>query len=73
MLARVLDDLLRMSEGKEHASSLADLKDMQLQRQIKIKQTNTDSKDYRPSKLQWLKMRAGVLVLTCQKSIKHVL
>jgi hypothetical protein len=39
MLASVLDDLLRMSEGKEHASSLADLKDTQLQRQIKIEQT----------------------------------
>ena len=39
LLDIVLDDLLRMSEGKEHATSLADLKDTQLQRQIKIEQT----------------------------------
>ena len=39
---------------------LADLKDTSTAK-LNQDQTNTDSKDYRPSKLQWLKMRAGDL------------
>ena len=50
MLARVLDDLLRMSEGKEHASSLADF-ERHATAKTNQDRTNTDSKDYRPSKL----------------------